>query len=31
MSDKALKLNPDQLASHDYIPEFNSDIEKKSK
>ena len=28
---KALKLNPDQLATLDYVPEFSTDIEKKSK
>ena len=34
MSDKvakALKLNPDQLATLDYVPEFSTDKEKKSK
>ena len=28
---KALKLNPDQLATLDYVPEFSTDIQKKSK
>ena len=27
---KAVKFNPDQLASPDYIPEFSTDIEKKA-